>query len=640
MLQGVEGTMPRNAAWIEGSEIVVDSPYSADAVVAARAIPGRFWDGANRRTRFPGWRLTEVTAWISRYFPGLDVSGLNAPIGDAIKVEGRGAFFAVTTPYDVDFVSAVKKLPDCSWPQDQEIWLVPKDRARDLLGICKRIFGSEPSALLAAIAEHEGNRALATAVSSEDKIILPGGELFPFQVTGVKFLESKGMGLISDDMGLGKSIQTIAYMYRNKEISLPAIVVCPASVKVNWVREITRWSGRQLIAVVADVKKLESQIASEKPDVLVLNYETLPKLVDATGAVSPVLVRWGLKCIVFDEAHTLKNAKSQRSKAALALVRHTGGRVIELTGTPLLNRPGELWHLLHLLDGEAWGNYGRFRFRYCGPEQNRYGWTFDGASNTQELRDRLIGHYMVRRLKKDVLKELPPKLRSYVPVRLDKAGMKECRDLFGTFAARLMAEDGSPLKRHADTLAAMNELRQAVGMRKVPVVASWLVEALETTGKVLVFAYHHAVTDALIATLAESGVRVSRVDGRDDLATRQSAIDGFQAGDIQVLVCGIKTAGVGLTLTATDQVVFIERAWRPADHEQAEDRAYRIGQDKCVNVWFFDAEDTIDDDMRDLQDSKRGVISAIVDGGDAPNETEESVAMQVALRVMKRYQER
>lgn len=632
--------MPRNAAWIEGSEIVVDSPYSADAVVAARAIPGRFWDGANRRTRFPGWRLTEVTAWISRYFPGLDVSGLNAPIGDAIKVEGRGAFFAVTTPYDVDFVSAVKKLPDCSWPQDQEIWLVPKDRARDLLGICKRIFGSEPSALLAAIAEHEGNRALATAVSSEDKIILPGGELFPFQVTGVKFLESKGMGLISDDMGLGKSIQTIAYMYRNKEISLPAIVVCPASVKVNWVREITRWSGRQLIAVVADVKKLESQIASEKPDVLVLNYETLPKLVDATGAVSPVLVRWGLKCIVFDEAHTLKNAKSQRSKAALALVRHTGGRVIELTGTPLLNRPGELWHLLHLLDGEAWGNYGRFRFRYCGPEQNRYGWTFDGASNTQELRDRLIGHYMVRRLKKDVLKELPPKLRSYVPVRLDKAGMKECRDLFGTFAARLMAEDGSPLKRHADTLAAMNELRQAVGMRKVPVVASWLVEALETTGKVLVFAYHHAVTDALIATLAESGVRVSRVDGRDDLATRQSAIDGFQAGDIQVLVCGIKTAGVGLTLTATDQVVFIERAWRPADHEQAEDRAYRIGQDKCVNVWFFDAEDTIDDDMRDLQDSKRGVISAIVDGGDAPNETEESVAMQVALRVMKRYQER
>lgn len=622
---------------VEGGQIIAAVPYDPAAVAAARAIPGRYWDGVRRVTRFPLSQRVEVARWAKKFYPKEDLSALEG-VSFEVGVSDLGSHFSVVTPFDPAFISEVKKLPDARWDKDGRAWVVPKDRARELCQICRGIWGADPKALVAAIAEYEASFALATATKTEDRIELPGGALFPFQVTGVRFLERKGGGLIADDMGLGKTVQSIAFLSGDKG-RLPAIVVCPASVKFNWVREVHRWSGGGVKAVIADAKKWTGQIFQEKPDVLVLNYDILNRLVDDTGGVHPELVKWGLTTVIFDEAHNLKNETSQRGRAAVALAgacRH----VIELTGTPVLNRPLELWNLLRMIDPGSWGDKKRFMFRYCGASKGRWGWAFEGLSNERELHDRVLGHYMVRRLKKDVLKELPPKIRSYVPVSLSKDGMKEYRDFFGSIQAKLInfgsGMGGSGAR--SEGLAALNQLRQLIGQRKAPLVAAWILETLETAPKVLVFAYHHSVVDIITDTLKSSGVRVARIDGRDKVEDRQAAIDGFQTGDLQVLVCGIMSVREGVTLTATDQVVFAERAWRPADHDQASDRAHRIGQDKCVNVWFFDAEGTIDEDMRALQDQKRDVIAAVVDGVDSGGEREESIALQLALRILKGHE--
>jgi len=449
----------------------------------------------------------------------------------------------------------------------------------------------------------------------------------------------------------GKTVQSIAYMYRNPQ-SLPAIVVCPASVKENWRREIEHWGGGKLSVAIAVPKSLDGQLAMNPPNVLIINYDQLGKLVlededIVTGksklSVRPSVLRWGPKLVVFDEAHYLKNSKAKRSKAAGAIAELTGRRVIELTGTPVLNRPEELWHLLHLIDPEAWGSESKFKYRYCDWEKAWHGHAVRvGAQRLDELHSRVTGHYMVRRLKKDVLKELPDKIRSCVPLCLEPAFVAAYRKLFDKTAAKILSETGGHFSAQnlAVVKAAVNTLRQEIGLLKAPLAAAWVQEALESTDKVVIFSYHHAVTDKIVEVLLQAGVTVARMDGRDSLESRQIAVDAFQNGKLQVLACGILAAGVGLNLTAADQVVFAERAWRPADHEQAEDRLHRIGQKRCVNVWFLDAEGTIDEDVRDLQRVKREAISQTIDGGDSSHGMEESLAVQVALRMLRRFQEK
>jgi SWI/SNF-related matrix-associated actin-dependent regulator 1 of chromatin subfamily A len=645
-----------DGVWVEGDTIIVKAVYNVDSVAPARDIPGRFWNKETRVSEFPVSSKDAVKAWVKRFWPKLSLKALDS-IGAVrvsepkIEVREDGAFLYIKTPYAKAFVDGMHELPDCEFQRDgSKEWRVPRDRVAQLADIAARVYGARSKVLEAVVKESKEKLALATAVQASETIELPGGTLFPFQVAGVQFLERFRRALIADEMGLGKTIQSIAYLCRNPK-SLPALVVCPASVKENWRREIERWGGGKLTVAIAVPKSLDGQLTVNPPNVLIINYDQLGKLVlededivtgKAKLSVRPSVAKWGPKVVVFDEAHYLKNSKAKRSKAADAIAELTGRRVIELTGTPVLNRPEELWHLLHLMDPEAWESESKFKFRYCDWEKAWHGHAVRvGAQRLEELHSRVTGHYMVRRLKKDVLKELPDKIRSCVPLSLEPADIASYRKLLDRTAAKILSETGGHFSASnmASVKAAVNTLRQEVGIIKAPLVAAWVQEALESTDKVVVFSYHHTVTDKIVEVLLGAGVTVARMDGRDSVESRQIAVDAFQNGKLQVLACGILAAGVGLNLTAADQVVFAERAWRPADHDQAEDRLHRIGQKRCVNVWFLDAEGTIDEDVRDLQGVKREAIAQAVDGG-VLSQAEESMTVQVALRMLRRFQEK
>jgi len=700
-------------------EIVIQAPFNRLATDAARDIQGRRWDGEAKANVFPGYSAKGVRWWLDKFYPGSNQTALDAmgevSLADFVSVEERGPILAVTTPFDSRFIDAMHKLPECRWVKDERVWLVPTDRAAAMTRVLKAVFGIDRSALDKIVERQEEERAMATASDTDEEIVLPGGQLYPFQVTGVRFLERKnGCGLLGDEMGLGKTVQAIAYLYRNQSDALPALVVSPAgAIKENWRREVSMWTGDELTCRVYDSQSLGG-LALHRHDVTIVNYDILVRLVrtylevtvadekgptdsaedsadilvraiggfdgltikrseplvfevrgeedDLNGAAKlvrkhpkttmkrhmlldddgaiiflPILERMGFRTVIFDESHMIKNKAARRSKAACAIAHASPHRLL-LSGTPMMNRPHELWHQLHMIAPVTWEKEWKFKNRYCGPQRNRWGTTFDGVSHLAELHDRLVGHYMVRRLKKDVLTELPDKTRTFVPVTLTAGDQKRYAAMMGAAAAEIAEVMERPEGRRVSdvAIAQLNALRQEIGAMKMPLVAAWVIEALENTDKVLVFAVHHKVIDGLMEKFAGAGIKAVKMDGRDSDPKRMVAKDAFQDGDAQVLVAQILVGGVGHTLTACNQVVFAERTWRPSDHDQAEDRTHRIGQKNCVNVWFMDATESTDEDLRAAQEEKRGNIAQAVDGGEFSRESERGIAMEVAVRMLRR----
>lgn len=626
-----QGWGPSATVWLEGNMICCQSSYKPESIPDVREIVGRRWDVARKLNTFPLVSAPQVIRWVNKWYPATDCTILTGASA-RLDVQIRNGFFLVRTPYAEAFVARIKGMPTVSYHLESKTWNVPVDRAGALREHLLACYGTSAKVVDEAIAEQEKMRELATAVKSEDRLVLPGGELFPYQVSGVKFLTNNGKGIIADEMGLGKTLQAIAYLNENRKDCLPCLVICPARLKTNWEREVRKWLGDALTVKVLGGPKRKGQTDIPDADVNVVNYENAGKLL-ADGTGKPL---YALKSVVLDECHYVKNPKSQRSRAVASLGKSVGGRIVMLSGTPMLNRPEELWNLLHMLDAPAWGTLSKYKWRYCGPKKTYFGVEYEGASNLAELHDRLLGHYMVRRLKKDVLKDLPEKIRSFVPVELSSKDTKDYMATVTSFASKF-EEAGAKLEKvsYANVLAMMTALRHEVGLKKVPLAVAWVQEALENTDKVLVFAHHHDVIDGVLEGLAAEGIRCGVIDGRESLKSGQAAVDGFQAGDTQVLVCGIMAAGVGLTLTAADQVLFVERVWRPSDHDQAEDRTHRIGQKRCVNVWFFDAVGTIDEELRAVQEGKRSVIKQSIDGRDIDEEdVEKSVVLEVARRIL------
>lgn len=412
------------------------------------------------------------------------------------------------------------------------------------------------------------------------------------QITGVLF---------GDEPGLGKTIQVIGVINNAPEIE-SVLVICPKSLTINWTRELRRWLCRDLSVGTHPVQKTE---------ILVISYE------DAKKYKEQISRPWGL--IVADEAHYLKNARSQRSKCCRELFGYSSRRAT-LTGTPIPNRPIELWPLLQMTDPNGWDPEGkgfwRFASRYAGAVKDSYGWDMTGATNLPELQQKLRSTCMVRRLKKDVLTELPAKRRQVVelPATGAAGAIRAEREAWDRVEVRLQeARVRVELARASEdpeefaaavkslnkaTVVAFDEIskqRHATAVAKIPHVLEHARLALEddTDAKIIIFGHHHDVLDSIRSGLAEFGV--VGIDGRNSSEERQAAVDRFQTDkSIRVFVGGIHAAGVGLTLTASAHVLFAELDWVPGNMCQAEDRAHRIGQDESVLVQFLVLEGSID----------------------------------------------
>ncbi len=480
-------------------------------------------------------------------------------------------------------------------------------------------------ALHAACSEEGRVMALATAASRaasqpepSDQTQLPiaeGMSYLPYQEAGIRFALARRGTLIADEMGLGKSSQAIGVLNASPEVT-SVVVVCPASLKLNWRNELVKFSSRSAEIQIAGYKKTASIAREGAPvTITITNFEQVSKL--------PKDAHYDL--LIVDEAHYAKNPKSARTKAVLALGKRCE-RVLALTGTPILNKPVELFPILQLVAPETWDKGGTYKgvtkadgegngffpfaLRYCNAHKEmvargKMAWNFGGKSNLEELQERLRSTCMVRRLKADVLRDLPAKRRQVVTIGNgcdDEADYGDIGDDYETAIRRTksVAFDKISATRHVQAL------------QKLPAALEHIQNALESVAKIVVFAHHLDVIAGLTEGLRDFGV-VS-VKGDDAIEDRLSAVERFQTDPAcRVFVGSLKAAGVGLTLTAASHVIFVELSWVPADMTQGEDRCHRIGQLNSVLVEHLVLEGSLDEKMARFITEKQDIADMALD---------------------------
>nr|WP_281381585.1 DEAD/DEAH box helicase [Conexibacter arvalis] len=416
----------------------------------------------------------------------------------------------------------------------------------------------------------------------------------PFQWAGVRYVLDARRAFVADEQGLGKTVEALAAI--EADGAYPAVVVCPASLKLNWEREAMRWLPHRTVSVV-DGRQVVPRVA----EITILNYEIVDHHREALTRLRP-------GALVLDEAHYCKNPAAKRTRAVRRLAESMPREKLRLalTGTPVLNHPDELISQLRVLGRlEDFGSGARFRQQFRGPlTEERLHW---------HLRRRCF----VRRLKAEVLPQLPAKRQVVVPVALDNkreyalaerdviAWLREqpldLRELRARIAATLRAK----------RLAQLGALQRIAARGKLKAALAWIDDFLASGEPLVVFAHHREVQEALLERFPDA----LHLLGSDSVEAREIAVAEFQdPNGPPLIVCATRVAAQGITLTRASNVAFLELEWTPAMHDQAEDRCHRIGQRDAVTAWYLLAARTIDETMARLIQRKRGIVAAVTDG--------------------------
>ena len=497
-------------------------------------------------------------------------------------------------PYDVETLTNIRTLPGRKWHAEQKCWSAPIF-PETIKQLEEWGFTLDDTLLETLSTKKKEEKANVAKVPLKLK-----GNLYPFQMEGVAFIErNNGRALVADEMGLGKTVQALAWIEAHPK-KRPVIIVVPASLKLNWAKEALTWLTKPNLEILMGTTPWKVT-----GDIIIINYDVLPAWVETLKRKRP-------QVLITDECHYYKSNKALRTKAVKKLGKGIP-HVIALSGTPIVNKPIEAYNALRLIRPEIFSSSQYYIQRYCDPKWNGFGLDTSGASHTQELHELLTGTVMIRRLKRDVLPQLPPKVRSFVPVQLHNRG--EYRDAEEDFIGFLRETKGAEAARrasNAEALAKIEALKQLSVQGKLAESIDWISDFLENGEKLVVFAVHRFVIDALMEKFSKIAVKI---DGSVSLSERNKAVEAFQGNDkIRLFVGNIKAAGVGLTLTASSNVVFLELPWTPGDLSQAEDRCHRIGQKDSVNIYFLLAPDTIEERLAHILDSKRKVLDAVLDG--------------------------
>ena len=520
---------------------------------------------------------------------------------------------------------AVRSITGRKFHADDKCWSIPVAQARTLYGILEQVYSPLAKAIIdnkdvakdvedsiqrveiSSAAELTDSKLAEINTALEGKF--PEGlDLYPFQKVAVAFAEmSGGSCLIGDEMGIGKTISTIGYAALHPT-DRPAVVVCPSNVKFNWKKELSKWLPTEEIQVITKGKD-----KVEMCDFVIINYDLMDKKQDELIAIAPRLV-------ILDESHYIKNSGSkskpvQRTMATLNVAKYAP-KVIALSGTAISSRPKEFFNTLNLMRPDQFPSEWDFKQRYCDPWNDGFGWNFDGASNTKELNER-TRDLCIRRLKSEVLPELPPKTRTFLPIHLEKK-QRSPYDIAQEEWDRKIDDcylNGEPLPQ-GTMLNMLNDLRHICGNIKVDYAADWIKQYHSQTGKPIVVFTHHRDVLKRLTDKVQKVAKVQTISGDTSSKKRQELVDDFQAGHIDVLICNTIAAKEGITLTAADTVLFIEREWVPTDEEQAEDRVYRIGQEsQHVHAVYLSCAGTIDEHFDRVVEEKRAVVKAVLDGG-------------------------
>lgn len=610
--------------YLDTDVLVIDTPYVPEEVAVIKQIRGSKWNKRAKLWEIPVREIEAARDFIERfgYAMSEEVATITLPAPkhtETIEPQPDGTIH-IKFPYERVRIRAVKQIPAVTWNPKAHVWSAPETSLSDILTFAERFGINAPTELYEKqqTLDKQRNAMLDASRSVDAELEISGlqASLLPYQRAGVAYMSKVRKGFIADEMGLGKTLQAIATIENLH--AYPCVVVCPPTLVLNWQKEYARWLPHRDCQIVENRKELP-----ENYEVLVVGYSNLHHWADQLK---------GKNGYVFDESHYCKSPTSQRTKAAKKVAKSAGSDVptILLTGTPITNRPAEYAPQLQIIGqidkfGGEWGFYRR----YCDAFRDKWGqWHLEGASNLDELNDRLRSTCYIRRTKDQVLSELPPVVHDPVVVEVPTAAMKEYRkaeaDIVKYLVERAMeiAEElgenpksaavRARLKAEASQhLVRISVLRRLAARAKMPAIEEWIEGRLAESRKVVVAAHHRDIVDALADKYGGC-----KIQGEMELRDVEDAKESFQNDpDTKVIVLSIQAAKTGHTLTASQDVLFVELPWTPADVDQTYSRCHRIGQTGSVTATYMLAAGTIDEEIYSLVERKRSVVDQATDGG-------------------------
>lgn len=547
------------------------------------------------------------------------------PVETAKTVTLTSTAAEIRFPYDPGLVEAVKEIPGQKWEKDRRVWTVPLTTAAliKLKEFCED-YGfngdvdkvADLAGKMEVVAAESIEASKATDADFEVEGL--GGTLRPFQKAGVKYAVEKKRVLFGDEMGLGKTVEALATL--QALTAYPALVICPATIKFNWYNETRKWLPGKTIQILGT-----ETVGKADANVTIINYDQLKRYWD-------YLVRREFKALICDESHLCKSATAARTQfveeIANGCLYGRNGKKLDrrnkeqlrqpidvrllLSGSPVLNRPEELVPQLQILDRlkEHGGWYGFMR-DYAGLTQTRWGLDTSGHSNLKTLNDKIRASCYIRRLKSEVLTELPPKQRTVVPTELtNRAEYDRAERNLIAWLRETQGQEKADAAARAEQLVRIEALKQLAARGKMAAIKEWVEDFLDTGEKLVLFGWHQNI----VLDLAQA-FKCDALYGATPPDKRQGMVDRFQDDPtVKLLAANIQTGGLGLTLTAASNVLFAELGWNPATHDQAGDRCHRIGQTDSVMEWWFIGRKTIDESIQELIEKKRAVVDAVTDG--------------------------
>ena len=552
------------------------------------------------------------------FWKGVFVADSPSDSPDAPKLKKAGFVFHEPTLCD-----DLMKCRACRAKIGRRFWSSRIEDATRLKSYCN------PHALH-MMREHLQKLEKSRAVDSTIVIPAPPGlEYLPYQKAGVSYALQRKDTLIGDEPGLGKTIMGLGFINYVKPRTV--LVVCPATLAFNWKIEAEKWLVNTYNIFLP--KTTADEIPAEFANgylLVITNYE---KLVGDTKLTKSLERVWDV--VIFDEAHALKNPQSKRSLAVLGefgLLRRSH-RSLFLSGTPIENFPKEIWPIAAAISPMKFGDWWTFAHRYCGLHKENLGgknvWVANGATHLSELQQKLRSSFMVRRLKADVLKELPPKRRQLVVLETDVDWTQHPQYLrwkdfyekeFEAAMARLEAaktdveyKNAVKVLEHLDSVSftEMAAFRHYTAIVKLPACLKYIDDLLVSgIDSLVIFAHHRDIIEKMHEHFGPKSVMLF---GGTHMIERGKIVKDFQDGKYQILIGGLKAAGHGITLTRASTVVFVESDWVPATLGQAEDRLCRIGQKKMVHVIHLVLNGTLDANMSKRVIAKQNVIDKALD---------------------------
>jgi len=440
-------------------------------------------------------------------------------------------------------------------------------------------------------------------------------ELAHFQAKGVRAIDHfGGVLLLADEMGLGKTIQVLAWLKKHPE-QRPAIISAPAHLTHHWKEEAKEKFGlRTAVLSGLNAKPLDMSVT---PSILIVSQDVLSTITKKLeGGKKKTYKGWAEvlkavnpKVVIWDEAHNYKNRQAKRTKSLRKLV-HSAPYRIAISGTPLTNRPADLWPTLNMLWPQHFPSFFSFALRYCKAVKLPWGWDYRGASHLGELHNRLKGLGMLRRLKANVLSELPPKRRTVIPIDIP---MDEYNRVANDFVNWLQEKGKKATK--ADKMTQLGYLKRIAAKAKMAAVIEWIDNYLEgTEDKLAIYGIHK---DIIRHGLYERYKKIAvLIDGDVPQGShRQKLVKIFQNDKRKRLFFGnLIAAGTGITIVAAPVLLTVELDWVPANHTQVEDRIHRIGQSKHTEIVYPVARGTIEELLCKIIQTKQKISSTVLDG--------------------------